>query len=136
MCCTIKQNKQKSITSQETIIYTKEDLKHHTNKEDTEAYFFEYGSLKFGILYRREYFKKVQLDHLGFYAMSRGFEDYTETGYKSNFVDSGEDLDLKKDIEAFFKLKLGESGIDLDNPKPCFLVHVGGVSDIEQPSLF
>jgi len=136
MCCTTRKKKQQSLTSQETRIYIKEELlQEATEKEETEAHFFEYGSLMFCVLFTREYFKSGQLHHLAFHAMSRGFEAYTETGYKSNFVHSGENVD-KEDIEDFFKLKFDICGIDLNHPKPCVLAHVGGVTIGTQPALF
>jgi len=135
MCCS--NNKcAKSTTSQKTTIFTREQmLQKAENNEKAEALFFEYGSLKFCIIYTKEYFKNAGLSHLGFYAMSRGFEAYTETGYKSNFAHGGESVG-HADVEEFIKLKLHEYGIDLDNPKPCILSNVGGIVNLEQPSLF
>lgn len=137
MCCTTtRQTKNKILSTQETRIYTKEEMiKEAEKNEKTEALFFEYESLKFCVLYTKEYFKSGDLYHLAFHAMSIGFEAYTETGYKSNFVHGGENVGVD-DVEEFFKMKLNECGIDLENPKPCILAHVGGVTNIEQPSLF
>ncbi len=136
MCCTIKKTKGKSLTTRETKIYTKEVmLQEAEKKKDTEALFFEYGSLKFCILYTKNYFVSAGLSQLAFYTMSKGLEAYTETGYKSNFVHSGESAGIE-DVEEFFKLKLNERGIDLDNPKPLILSDVGGTVRVVQPSLF
>lgn len=136
MCCTVKKTKGKSLTTRKPKIHTKEEmLKEAEENEGMEALFFEYGSLKFCILFTKNYFTSVGLSQLGFYSMSRGLEDYTETGYKSNFVHGGESVN-SEDVEAFFKLKLNECGIDLDNPKPCVLSDVGGEAKMSQPSLF
>ncbi|MCF6244364.1 MAG: hypothetical protein L3J43_04955 [Sulfurovum sp.] len=131
-----KQTKSKSLTTQEGDIYTKERmLQEEEEREETQALFFEYENLKFCILFTKDCFLSNGLCHLAFHAMSRGFENYTETGYKSNFVHGARDVGVE-DVEDFFKLQLNKVGIDLENPKPYILAHVGVVSTIEQPSLF
>jgi len=136
MCCTTNQTNKKNFTIQKTKIFTKEKmLQEAEQNKDIEALFFEYENLKFCVLFTKDYFASAELCHLAFHAMSRGLEAYTETGYKSNFVHRGEDVGAK-DVEDFFKVKLNEVGIDLDNPKPFLLSDVGGVANVEQPSLF
>ena len=136
MCCTTKKTKGKSLTTRKPTIHTKEEMLQEAEKnEGMEALFFEYGSLKFCILFTKNYFTSVGLSQLGFYSMSKGLEAYTETGYQSNLVYGGESLS-SEDVEDFFRLKLNECGIDLNNPKPLILSEVGGVTNMSQPSLF
>ena len=101
--------------------------------ENSTAIFFEYDTLAFCIILNKDY--STGMIHLGFHAMSRGFEAYTETGYKSIWGSTGEDISNNA-IEKFIKSKLLEYNIDLNNPKPQILSHVGGTAQTEQPTLF
>ena len=110
------------------MIYTKDKLfKIEAETNESKAWFFQFGELKFCIL---QYELIIGLTALPFYAMSGGFELFTSTGYKSHFTAIGED------IEAFIKAEIKESGIDLDNPKPLLLGAVGKVKTLIQASLF
>ena len=133
MCCTTVKEKH-NIDTTKTEVFTKEAMlnksKEETEKE-TEALFYEYGDLKFCILYIKEYF--TGMSSFAFYAMSRGLEAYTATGYKSNFA--GVDT-TEKDIKDYFKSELMKCGINLDNPKPLLMSDVGGLCNVSQPSLF
>ena len=134
MCCSVNKRKGKNSTTIEARIYTKEEMEQVVKAEEgAEALFFEYGGLKFCVIYIEEYFRGTS--SLEFYSMSKGLEGYTETGYHSNFVNKGESVS-QEDVEDYFKFKLKECGIDLDNPKMLFLSEVGGVLDLYQPSLF
>ena len=113
--------------------YTEEEL----NKDIGEdiLFLFEYGSLKFGVicqLKHSEYFGNSC--YLAFYAMSKGFEEYTGTGFKSNFVSSGDEIVLK-DVEQYFLSALLECGIDVHNPKPV-LSRVNEVAELQQLTFF
>jgi len=115
------------------MIYTKEYLlKIEAEINGTDALFFEFGELKFCIL---KYELIKGLTALPFYAMSRGFELFTDTGYKSNFSSIGEEV-LSEDIRAFIKAEIKESGLDLDNQKPMLLGTINRVNIFTQPSLF
>jgi hypothetical protein len=110
--------------------YTKEILE--KDIEGSSLFLFEYGSLKFGVIYQPGYFRNIC--HLAFHAMSCGFEAYTDTGYKSNFVTTGEEVE-DADVEQYFIDALLESGIDVHNPKPV-LSRVNEVIELQQLSLF
>jgi hypothetical protein len=115
------------------MIYTKEYLlETEAEINGAKALFFEFGELRFCIL---KYEMIKGLIALPFYAMSRGFELFTNTGYKSNFASIGEKVS-SEDIRAFIKAEIKESGLDLDNQKPMLLGSVGGVTTLVQPSLF
>jgi len=133
MCCTTTKTK-RNIDLSKTKIYTiGEMFEEEEKKEGSKALFFEYGSLKFCIIFTKEYFTGVS--HLAFHAMSRGLEAYTETGYKSNFAHAGAEIG-DEDVEEYIKAQIMKEGIDLDNPKPCMLSQVGGVAKVTQPALF
>lgn len=115
------------------MIYTKEKIfKIEAETNESKAWFFEFGELKFCIL---QYELIKGLTALSFYAMSGGFEMFTNTGYKSHFSSIGEEINIE-DVEAFIKAETKKSGIDLDNPKPLLLGEVGGLNTLIQPSLF
>lgn len=115
------------------MIYTKEKiLKIEAETNESKAWFFEFGELKFCIL-QHEMIKG--LIALPFYAMSGGFEMFTNTGYKSHFASIGEEINIE-DVKAFIKAEIKECGIDLDNPKPLLLGTVSKVKTLIQPSLF
>ena len=132
MCCTTTKHKKQNIDFTKTKIYSREAMLEEEGENST-AIFFEYDALAFCIMLNKDYF--TGMIHQGFHAMSRGFEGYTETGYKSIWGSSGEDISNKA-IEKFMKSKLLEYNIDLNNPKPLVLSEVGGVSNMSQPSLF
>ena len=115
------------------MIYTKDELlKIEAETNESKAWFFQFGELKFCIL---QYELVKGLTALSFYAMSGGFEMFTSTGYKSHFSSIGEKINIE-DIKAFIKAEIKESGIDLDNPKPLLLGAVAEVNTLVQPSLF
>jgi len=110
--------------------YTKEELE--KDIEGSTLFLFEYGSLKFGVIYKPRYFGSTC--HLAFHAMSNGFEAYTDTGYKSNFVTTGEEVE-DTDVEQYFIDALLECGIDVHNPKPV-LSRVNEVAELQQLTFF
>jgi hypothetical protein len=73
-------------------IYTKKDLLNESintreeGKESVFTLFFMVQGLSFGVVYRPHYFSSVTSSHFSFYALSKGFEEFTETGYRSMFV--------------------------------------------------
>ena len=73
-------------------IYTKKDLLNESintreeGKESVFTLFFMVQGLSFGVVYRPYYFGSITPSHFSFYALSKGFEEFTETGYRSLFV--------------------------------------------------
>lgn len=117
MCCTAKNKVKHPIDLTKVTVHTKkeitEKLKEHDNPLE-KVFFFEYGKLKFSIILIKDFIKGMT--HIAFYAMSRGLEAFTRTGYQSLFV-SNYDNAKKSDIEKYIKDLLCESGIDLDNQR-------------------
>jgi hypothetical protein len=111
-------------------IATKEKMMYLEREEGGKALFFEYGVLKFCILFKKEYIRGMS--HLSFYAMSRGLEAFTETGYRSIFAHVAENIEYEE-VEAYIKMKLMECGIDVDNPDSCLVLEA---KRMVQPSLF
>jgi hypothetical protein len=100
-------------------VYTKEDVEENVEYKrgkgyELITYYFKFGILEFAILYIPDYF--VAGAHISFYAMSYGFESYTETGYKSVFTNN-KNLS-KEEIEEYMAIDLEDAGISLKNPTP------------------
>jgi len=71
--------------------------------------FFELNHLSFALHYKPNYFGGDRgLVHFDFHALSKGFEDFTSTGYHSIFVNSSERLSSYADIKSFIFKKLNE----------------------------
>ncbi|HHS93213.1 MAG TPA: hypothetical protein ENK82_07690 [Campylobacterales bacterium] len=75
--------------------------------------FFELNHLSFAVLYQPYYFKSTGLAHLGFHALSQGFEAFTSTGYHSIFVRDSKGVSSYQEIKDFLFKKLNEK-IDLE----------------------
>ena len=76
--------------------------------------FFELNHLSFALHYKPNYFGSDRgLAHFDFHALSKGFEEFTSTGYHSIFVNSSERLSSYADIKSFIFKKLNEK-IDLE----------------------
>ena len=73
-------------------IYTKQELLNESIKAREEgeksifALFFTVQGLSYGVLYRPYYFGSIAPSHFSFHALSKGFEEFTESGYHSLFV--------------------------------------------------
>jgi hypothetical protein len=133
MCCTIPKKVKHNIDLSKTKIYERDTIiLEAIEEEGAEYYFFEYGQLKFGVIFRKNYVGGM--GHISCHGMSRGHEAFTETGYKSIFVATGEGI-VEAELEEYMKSKLLESGINLDKPKP-ILSQVNKVVELIQPSLF
>lgn len=119
-------------------IYTEEKLEsevldERNKKAGAEYHIFEIGEYRFGVVYIPG--RSFHYQHLGFYAMSQGFEQYTETGYKSNFVQTGEKA-TREEILEYFLDRLREVKLDLSKP----MLRMGGIVKMDthavQLSLF
>jgi len=78
--------------------------------------FFEFGYYKFALTYEPEYFS----GHIQFFAMSKGFEKFTDSGYLSIFGDL-EKMASRSKLQKYILMRLIEVGIDLENPRPAQL---------------
>ena len=57
-------------------------------KEKIFTLFFEIKGLEFGVIYKPYYFGSRSPSHFSFYALTKGFEEFTGSGYRSIFVQS------------------------------------------------
>lgn len=83
-------------------------------KTKTFTLFFEFRHLKFGVLYE-PWYSSVGLAHFSFYAMSRGLEGFTETGYRSLWQQNPEKLASYTEVKSYFMEALKEI-INLEEP--------------------
>lgn len=88
-------------------IYTKKEILNsginHKSKSQIFTLFFKIHSFQFAVHYQPRYFKSsMGLAHFSFYAMSRGFEKFTETGYRSIFVQNYKKIASYKEIKEYF----------------------------------
>jgi hypothetical protein len=88
-------------------IYTKKEILNsginQKSKSQIFTLFFKINSFRFGIQYQPRYFKSsIGLAHFSFYAMSRGFEKFTETGYRSVFVQNSKKVASYREIKEYF----------------------------------
>jgi hypothetical protein len=71
-------------------IYTKKRLLNESINSRGEGkvftLFFTVQGLSFGVIYRPYYFGSLSPSHFSFHALSKGFEEFTESGYRSMFV--------------------------------------------------
>jgi len=71
--------------------------------------FFEINHFSFAVQYEPNYFKGSRgLSHFSFYALSKGFEAFTGTGYRSIFVDDSRKVSSYQEVKAFLFGKLNE----------------------------
>ena len=75
--------------------------------------FFKFGELEFGVTYEPECFSVQQ--YMGFHALTKGFEKFTDTGFKSSFVGQGSIASLSE-IRQYWINRTSEYGLDLLNP--------------------
>jgi len=75
--------------------------------------FFQINHLSCAIVYQPNYFKSVGLAHLSFYALSKGFEGFTSTGYHSLFVQDSQKVASYDEIKEYLLKKLNEK-IDVE----------------------
>ena len=76
--------------------------------------FFKINHFSFAVQYEPNYFKGSRgLSHFNFYALSKGFEEFTGTGYRSIFVDNCKKISSYQEVKDFLFEKLNEK-IDLE----------------------
>ncbi len=99
-------------------IHTKEDILKDVAEagDNTSAHFFEFGSLSFGVVYKRKYI--AGQDHFGFMAMSTGLEKITETGYRSVFVNAHSGEATEEEIKEYWIKYALEQDINMLDPAP------------------
>ena len=65
--------------------------------------FFKINSFEFGVVYQPRYISGLEgLSHFSFYALTRGFEKYTQSGYRSNFVQNSKSVASYEEIKDYF----------------------------------
>lgn len=75
--------------------------------------FFKINHLSFAVVYEPDYFKSTGLVHLSFHALSRGFEEFTGTGYHSIFVNGNKKISSYQEIKDYLFERINEK-IDLE----------------------
>ncbi|HHB93575.1 MAG TPA: hypothetical protein ENK88_00295 [Campylobacterales bacterium] len=88
-------------------IYTKKEILNsginQKSKSQIFTLFFKINSFRFGVQYQPRYFNiSMSLSHFSFYAMSRGFEEFTEIGFRSLFVQNSKKIASYREIEEYF----------------------------------
>jgi len=95
-------------------IFTKKDLLNESIRARGEGeklvftLFFTVQGLSYGVLYRPYYFGSIAPSHFSFHALSKGFEEFTESGYHSLFVNNF-NIASYADIEAYLLKELKAS---------------------------
>jgi hypothetical protein len=103
-------------------IYTKKELfgtlleKRQNRKDKLFIIFFEYGRLSFGLIYEPR-FSCHGYAHFDFYAMSKGLEQITETGYLSEFAHHCS-IGSYQEIKNYWIDHCKRQGLDLIDPEP------------------
>ena len=108
----------------ENRIYTKKEILNSginlKSKSQIFTLFFKINSFQFAVHYQPQYFNSsMGLAHFSFYAMSRGFEQFTETGYRSVFLQNSKKIASYREIKEYF-IELLKSKVALEekNLKP------------------
>jgi len=88
-------------------IYTKKEILNRAidlkEQGAVFALFFKVNHLSFGVHYEPSCFKSsINLSHFSFYALSLGFENFTETGYRSHFVQNSKNVASYREIKSYF----------------------------------
>jgi len=71
-------------------------------EERVFALFFTMGHFSFGVVYKPNYFTSSDTSHFDFYALSMGFEGFTETGYRSCFLHNSKKVASYDEIKDYF----------------------------------
>jgi len=106
------------------IIYTKKEILNsginRKSKSQIFTLFFKINSFQFAVQYEPRYFKSsIGLAHFSFYAMSRGFEKFTESGYRSIFVHNSKKIASYREIKEYFiELLKDKVALEDKNLKP------------------
>ena len=109
-CCVVKE--EAMFSYEDYCVYTKEEVLGYAERkrDEVEVHFFEKRSRRFAIIYTPDF---CGMGHMEFYAMGRGFETFTSTGYRSIFTNSVPDA-KKDDIESFVMSVLEREGVDFE----------------------
>lgn len=75
--------------------------------------FFKINHLSFAVHYQPYYFRSTGLAHFSFHALSKGFEEFTSTGYHSIFANSSKGISSYQEVKEFLFEKINEK-IDLE----------------------
>ena len=98
-------------------IYEKKQLLNESIKKRDEGLvftlFFQINHLSFGVVYEPHYFQKIGLVHFSFHALSKGFEAFTETGYRSMFVNDNKKVSSYQEIKNYLFETINEK-MDLE----------------------
>jgi hypothetical protein len=92
----------------ESKIYTKREILNSginakNGKSTVITLFFKINCFEFGVVYQPRYFNNSHgLAHFSFYALSRGFEKFTETGYRSCFASNSNGVASYEEIKDYF----------------------------------
>ena len=106
----------------ENKLYTKKEILNDAinakGKDKIFTLFFKINHLTFGVQYQPWYFNSSRgLSHFSFYAISRGFEKFTETGFRSLFVQNTKKVASYEEIKDYF-IEVLKRDIVLESSKP------------------
>jgi hypothetical protein len=102
------QSKKYKVKTINYTVYTKSEILNRginskENKFKIFTLFFKINCFMFAVIYEPRYFKSLNgLAHFDFYALSRGFEKFTETGYRSCFVQNSKKVASYEEIRDYF----------------------------------
>jgi hypothetical protein len=100
-------------------IYSFTELSQKNEKSTVLA--LDYEGLKYCLIFQRNAFKldsETGVSHLQFFALSRGWERFTETGYKSLYFNNPKDSIINdNDIKKGFFVALVDSAFSLEETK-------------------
>ena len=98
-------------------IYEKKQLLNESVNKREEGLiftiFFNINRFSFAVQYEPHYFRSTGLAHFSFYALTKGFEPFTETGYRSMFVNNAKSISSYQEIKTYLFKKINEK-IDLE----------------------
>jgi len=105
----------------ENRIYTKKEILNSginlKSKSQIFTLFFQINSFQFAVHYQPKYFNSsMGLAHFSFYAMTRGFEKFTETGYRSLFVQNPKKIASYREIKKYF-IEILKDKVSLEDKK-------------------
>jgi len=85
-----------------------------TAKQKSISIFFKFNNYEFGVIYKPNYIGGHH--HFSFYSISQNLEQFTETGYKSIFASSSNNIFSFLEIKIFLIKQLKENNIDVLKP--------------------
>jgi hypothetical protein len=92
-------------------IHTKEEIEKYFEEVKQEVkylYFFETKKFKYALIYKPHYY--TEISHIDFYAMSGTCFNFTNTGYRSNFMGTSDNIFSEKELYDMFNKELDKSG--------------------------